>query len=134
MDTHLGAAGFRTGAADNHYGFGGPGGPLPPASSAEGSITPSILGTAGSPSILGSGGSLGSLDGLGTGGSSGASGSSLVNALQGLAQMLLGGGSSGSAGSGFSLSLPQYQPMQKPNQNDPSDIAPSPASPGDHDD
>ena len=107
MDTHLGAAGFRAGAADNHHGFGGPGAPPPPASSAEGSISPSILGTSGSPSILGSGGSLGSLDGLGTG---------------------------GSAGSGFTLSLPQYQPMQKPNQHDTSDLAPSPAGAGDHDD
>ena len=50
-----------------------------------------------------------------------------VNALQALSQQLGSAGSAGSAGSGFTLSLPQYQPLPKPDQRD-LDTAPSATS------
>ncbi|HTW83644.1 MAG TPA: hypothetical protein VMD91_06225 [Candidatus Sulfotelmatobacter sp.] len=121
MDTHFSATTpFAGGGAIRSFGPAGADGPAQTGGS---TITPTILGT---------GNTAGLLDSLGTG-SSGATGSSggssLVNALQGLAQLLLGGGG-GSGGSGFQLSLPQYQPMAKPNEHDTSDIAPSPAGGG----
>jgi hypothetical protein len=129
MDTHFNAGGgFQAAGAFHH--------PYPGSAQASGQasgssmITPTILGQGSSASLLNSIDGASTSGSLGTG-SSGASGSSLVNALQGLAQMLLGGGGSGgSAGSGFTLSLPQYQPMQKPSEHDTRDIAPSPAGSG----
>ncbi|MGD1065983.1 MAG: hypothetical protein ABR975_04140 [Vulcanimicrobiaceae bacterium] len=129
MDTHFNAgAGFQAAGAFHHPGYAQASGQAGGSSM----ITPTILGQGSSASLLNSIDGASTTGSLGTAGSSGASGSSLVNALQGLAQMLLGGsgGSGGSAGSGFTLSLPQYQPMQKANENDTRDIAPSPAGSG----
>jgi len=122
MDTHFNAgAGYQAAGAFHYPAYAQASGQAGGSSM----ITPTILGQGSSASLLTS------IDGASTsGGSSGTSGSSLVNALQGLAQMLLGGGSGGSAGSGFTLSLPQYQPMQKPSEHDTRDIAPSPAGSG----
>ena len=58
--------------------------------------------------------SSGSTQGSGTSGA--------VNALQSLFQQLTGGGAG--AGGGITLSLPQYQPLAKPDQRD-FDTAPS---------
>jgi hypothetical protein len=128
MDTHFNASvGLQAGGAYPHPGWGNAGDLPPAAAGGTGSsmMTPQILGQGSSAGLLNS------LDSLGTGtGSSGSSGSSLVNALQGLAQMLLGGGNGSGAGSGFTLSLPQYQQMPKADQNDTRDIAPSPAGVG----
>jgi hypothetical protein len=52
-----------------------------------------------------------------------------VNALQSLFQALTGGGGAGS----ITLSLPQYQPMNKPDERDQRDLAPSATDTSDDD-